>query len=73
MKIRHVYLRGRVYKINNRASISFWLDQWLGNKPMCVSYPIIYDLCLNQKASILEVGEAGWVVRFKIRLQGVAL
>jgi hypothetical protein len=71
IKIRYIYLRGRIYRINNGTSVSFWLDQWLGDKPLCVSYPILYDLCLNQKASVLEVAESGWVVRFKIRLQGI--
>jgi hypothetical protein len=35
LKIRHVYLKGRGIKINNRQSASFWLDPWLGDVPLC--------------------------------------
>jgi hypothetical protein len=71
MKVRHIYLRAREYKLNNGMSISFWLDKWLDDKPLCASYPIMYDLCPNQKAFVHEVVVAGWVVRFETRLQGI--
>jgi hypothetical protein len=34
MKIRHIYLMGREYKANNGKNVSFWLDTWLGDKPL---------------------------------------
>jgi hypothetical protein len=54
MKIRHIYIKGREYKINNGRNISFWLDSWLDSKPLCVTYPILFDLCENQKISVHE-------------------
>jgi hypothetical protein len=71
MKIRHLYLKGREYKINNGKSISFWLDVWLDDQPLCISYPVLYDLCVDKKCSVYEVANAEWVVRIRIRLQGL--
>jgi hypothetical protein len=71
MKVRCIYLRGREYKINSGRSVSFWLDPWMGEKPLCVIYPVLYDLSLDQKKSVSDIAENGWVVRFKIRLQGI--
>jgi hypothetical protein len=59
LKIKHIYLRGRKYKMNNGKLISFWLDPWLGDDPICKTYPILYDLCLDQRNFVHEVAEAG--------------
>jgi hypothetical protein len=48
MKIRHIYLRGREYKVNNGRKVSFWLDPWLEDIPLCQIYPLLYELSLNQ-------------------------
>jgi hypothetical protein len=68
LKIRHIYLKGREYKLNNGKLISFWLGVWIGNEPLCTTYPILYDLCLEQNSSVYEVAVADWVLNFKIRL-----
>jgi hypothetical protein len=68
MKVRFIYLRGREYKLNNGKRVSFWKYAWLDNNPLCVSYPILFDICVNQNCSVWEVAQNGWVVDFKIRL-----
>jgi hypothetical protein len=54
-------MRGREYKVNNGRLISFWLDPWLGGDPLCKIYPILYDLCLDQRSYVHEVAKARWV------------
>jgi hypothetical protein len=49
MKVRYIYLRGRRYKVNNGRNASFWKDLWIGDKPLCLAYPVLLDLCSNQK------------------------
>jgi hypothetical protein len=71
MKVRHIYLRGRCCKIMNGKKVSFWLDPWLDDKPLCLSYPILYELCLNQGSSVYEVKRTEWVIQFRTRLQGI--
>jgi hypothetical protein len=44
LKIRHIYLKGREYKLNNGKLISSWLDVWIANEPLWTTYPILYDL-----------------------------
>jgi hypothetical protein len=71
MKIRYIYLKGREYQVHNGRSVSFWMDRWLGDKPLCHEYPILYEACSHKNSSVHEVAEAEWVVRFNFRLQGV--
>jgi hypothetical protein len=47
--------------------ISFWLDHWMGDGPICMRFPMLYELAVNQKCSVYEVAEADRVIRFKIR------
>jgi hypothetical protein len=38
---------------------------------LCSTYPILYELCANQKVLDLEVASEDWVIHFKTRLQGI--
>jgi hypothetical protein len=71
MKVRHIYLQGREYQIHNGKSVSFWLEKWLGDKPLCLECPILYNVCTHKDSSVHDVAEAEWVVEFKFRLQGL--
>jgi hypothetical protein len=68
LKIRHLYLKGREYKVNNGKMMSFWRDLWTGDMPLCRKYPILFDLCENQDCSVYDVAREGLVIRFKVRL-----
>jgi hypothetical protein len=60
--------KGRDFKINNGKLVSFWLDTWLGDKPLCRAYRILYEVCLNQNSSVYDVKHEEWVIQFKVRL-----
>jgi hypothetical protein len=45
-------------------------DLWIGDKPMCLAYPMLFDLCNNKKSAVYEMAQKSWVVPFRIRLQG---
>jgi hypothetical protein len=68
IKIRSIYLAGRTYKINNGILISFWLDPWLGDEPICTKFHILYELAINKKLDVHEAATVEWVIQFKIRL-----
>jgi hypothetical protein len=68
MKIRRIYLAGKVYENNDGKMISFWLDHWMSDEPICKKFPILFELTVNQKCSVHEVAAADWVIQFKIRL-----
>jgi hypothetical protein len=44
LKIRHIYLRGREYRLNNSKFMSFWAGPRLREVPICVDNPILYEL-----------------------------
>jgi hypothetical protein len=71
MKVRHIYLRGRSYKVGNGKNISFWNDVWLDDKPLSIKYPLLYERCTDQKISVKGVANEQWVVHFKVILQGI--
>jgi hypothetical protein len=51
--------------------VSFWLDTRMGDIPLCQAYPVLFELAINKKCSVSEVKENGWVIQFKVRLQGL--
>jgi hypothetical protein len=54
LKISHIYLQGREFKLNNGKMVSFWLDSWMDNKPICIIYPVLYDLCTHKKCLVWD-------------------
>jgi hypothetical protein len=71
MKVRHIYPRGRGYEVNNGKSVRFWQDVWLEEKPLCIIYPVLFELCLKSNCSVADVAANEWVVEFKIILQRI--
>jgi hypothetical protein len=71
LKIRHIYLKGRKFKVNNGKKISFWVDSWLEEKLLCELYPILYDLCVDKTSSVWKVRNDEWVIRYKIILPSI--
>jgi hypothetical protein len=43
----------------------------LGDKPLFLEYPILYDACTHKNSFVHDVAEKEWVVKFKFRLQVV--
>ena len=44
MKVKTDYLRFRIFIIKDGSQIRFWEDAWLGNSPLRVQYPQIYNI-----------------------------
>ena len=49
------YLTGRSLMVKNGKSTSFWLDSWLAGKPLCISHPVLFDMCLDKYISVYHV------------------
>ena len=52
LKINPIYLTGRSISVRNGRITSFWLDSWLGDKPLCTSFPVLFDMCVDKHISI---------------------
>lgn len=61
-------MEGRKMSIKNGKHTSFWYNIWFGDKALCIQYPELYELCLNQTSLVYEVVNMNWAMRFKIIL-----
>ena len=60
LKIREVYLRGRVIQTADGKRTLFWKDAWLQNKPLCVLHPVLFDWCQDKNITVHNVLEKKW-------------
>jgi hypothetical protein len=51
--------------------VSFYLDIWLDDIPLCQRYLVLYELCLNQTSSVYDMWKDEWVISFRVRLHGL--
>ena len=52
VKIKHIYVKGRVTWLGNGKSIDFWHDTWCGSLPLKDRFPNLYDICFDQKCFV---------------------
>ena len=48
LKIKDIYLQGRVVTIRNGEKVRFWLDVWLYDEPLCKIALVLFELCDNK-------------------------
>jgi len=52
LKIRHIYVANRMVKVKNGLSTLLWEDPWIKDKPLCILFPTLYELCLDKFVSV---------------------
>jgi hypothetical protein len=40
----------------------------MGEKPLSMLYPVLYELAIHKDASVFDVYSSGWVIQFSVRL-----
>jgi len=68
LKIKDIYLRGRSLQTKNGKNTILWTDSWLGDKPLCLTYPVLYDLCSDKDITIFDFLRKNGQIRFSRRL-----
>jgi hypothetical protein len=58
LKVKNVYLQGRIVVKHNGKSTLFWKDTWLYEKPLCVLFPDLFKFYQQQQHSLLS--QASW-------------
>jgi hypothetical protein len=53
--VKHCYARGLVYIVKNAKKARFWLDVWLGQCSLCISYNRIFRICNEQNSTVHDV------------------
>jgi len=64
LKVKHIYLEGRVMKTGQGKHTSFWFDKWLTDKPLCLMYPVLFYLCQEKTISVHEFLRSHGDLRF---------
>jgi hypothetical protein len=54
LSIRDEVARGLVYIVGDGKKARFWLDVWLGNCALSVSFPNLFDICNQKEWSIFK-------------------
>jgi hypothetical protein len=52
LKVKHIYLGGRMTTTNNGRKTLLWKDPWLSDKPIFAEAPVIFELCLEKDITV---------------------
>jgi hypothetical protein len=66
MTLAQLYRDLTVVKIGNGCHTSFWLDSWLGNKPLLIQFPALFSHVQHPNMTVAESFiDLGWQLRFR--------
>jgi hypothetical protein len=54
LRIKHIYLGGRKIQVKNGKKTLFWKDEWIGEKPICMMAPVLYEWCPQKDITVHE-------------------
>jgi hypothetical protein len=55
LKVKEIYLKGRIVRIENGMKTRFWEDNWLFDKLLCTLIPELCILCEQKEVTIYSV------------------
>jgi hypothetical protein len=64
LKVKHLYLKGRICEIQNGETVLFWLDSWKDG-PLCARYPILFELCDEKEITVKKFIKLGCDLNFR--------
>jgi hypothetical protein len=65
LKVKGIYLEGRIVKIENGKKTRFWEDSWLFDKPLCSLIPELFILCKKKEVSVYNVKKGNAQLSFQ--------
>jgi hypothetical protein len=51
-KIKHFFKLGARFHVENGEKISFWTDWWVGDGPLAIRFPRLFDISSNKSISV---------------------
>jgi hypothetical protein len=65
MTLIQLYRDLTMVKIGDGHYTSFWLDSWIGNKPLSIQFPALFSHVQQTNVTVVEsFTEIGWQLRF---------
>jgi hypothetical protein len=65
LKVKQLYLKGRVMIVGNGKRIDFWEYPWCGMVALKDKFRELYDICIDQNKSVAEMTQRGWRMNFR--------
>jgi hypothetical protein len=65
LKVKHLYLSGRVMVVGNEKSTDFWKDARCGLTPFSEQFPQLFNICSQQQLTVVEAADMGWHFIFR--------
>jgi hypothetical protein len=66
MSLIQLYRDLTIVRIGDGKTTCFWLDSWLGNKPLFIQYPALFSHVQSPNATIADCfSKNGWVLRLR--------
>jgi len=50
--VEHLFKWGAIHKVHNGVRTSFWHDIWVGDAPLRVQFPALFNMCRNPDATV---------------------
>lgn len=54
LQVKQIYMRGRSINTKNGNWTLFWKDTWISQRPLCVLYPVLFDLCEEKNITVYQ-------------------
>jgi hypothetical protein len=65
VKIKHIYIKGRVMRLGNGKSIDFWNDTWCGPLRLKGRFSNLYEICFDKKCFVRTICCRNWSLLFR--------
>ena len=71
MRVKEDFFNRGAFKVGNGSSTRFWEDTWLGDKPLAVQYPNLFNICHRKEVTVENVKSSTPLnIGFRRRLTG---
>jgi hypothetical protein len=57
LKVKQLYLKGRIMIVGNGKRVDFWEDPWCGMVALKDKFRELYDICTDQNKSVAEMAQ----------------
>jgi hypothetical protein len=64
-KVKHKLRRGAIMKVNNGKNTLFWEDVWMGELPLKLTFPRLYEYCGAKNCLVSECCKGEWYMDFR--------
>jgi hypothetical protein len=55
MKVKDQFFTRGYFRIHKGSEVRFWEDAWIGDKPLKIKYPSLYNIVRRNDATVAQV------------------